>query len=292
MSSTKVLRRRIKSVSSTKQITKAMELVAAAKMKRIQSAATGARAYTETARTVLQHITHTSDSKNHPYFKAATSKTKLYVVFGSDRGLAGAFISGLQHALTTELKQDQANGILSEVIVYGKRVASYVAQLKNVELSAIYSGIADIPEASVFAPLVQHINEGAADSKYLEVVLIYTEFVSTVCQSVKVHKVLPISDLPAEPNSKTSVYTFEPSEEEVLTIAAQLYIQSQIMQARLDSAASEYAMRMLAMHNASQNATDLISEFRLELNATRQASITQEIAEISGGMAAITGANT
>lgn len=294
MSSTKALKYRIRSVSSTKQITKAMELVAASKLRRVQVAARNSRAYSELAYSLLSRVAGSAVVNAHFYFNPnGSAKRKLYVVFSSDRGLAGAFNSNLQHATLNAIRQDKALGIEAEVIVFGRRGASFFGRLSEAKLIAEYEKIADIPEPSVFAPLFGTIDKGIKDGYYSGVVLVYTEFKSALSQSVKILPILPIlpitplNDTGNSPISASVVFEFEPSPEVVLQKAAELYLESQIMQAKLDSAASEYAMRMVSMSSASRNAGDLIDNFQLELNASRQASITQEIAEITGGAAAL-----
>jgi F-type H+-transporting ATPase subunit gamma len=279
------LKRRIRSVKNAKQITKALEVVAASRMRKVQTAVANARIYGEVAASIIRRVAPSQEAKTHPYFKQARDSKKLFIVFTSDRGQAGAFNSNILHAATTAMQEDNGS---SSVIVFGKKGARFFSHLAGINLLGTYQDVADAPETNVFAPVLDTIEKGFEAGDFSSVVLIYTEFISALSQKVRLSPLLPISlpeDAPEEENH--IVYEFEPNLETVLEEALRLYFESQLMQARIESAASEHAMRMVAMGNANRNAGDLIDNITLELNATRQASITQQIAEITGGAAAI-----
>jgi F-type H+-transporting ATPase subunit gamma len=279
------LKRRIRSVKNAKQITKALEVVAASRMRRVQAAVERSRTFGNIAASIIRRVAPSQEAQQHPYFKAASNDKKLYIVFTSDRGQAGAFNSNILHASTKAMEADNNN---SSVIVFGKKGARFFSHLAGINLLGTYQDIADIPESNIFAPVLETIEKGFNAGDFSSVVLVYTEFVSALAQKVKLNPLLPITlpeDAPEEENK--IVYEFEPNLEAVLEEALRLYFESQLMQARIESAASEHAMRMVAMGNANRNAGDLIDGLTLELNATRQAAITQEIAEITGGAAAI-----
>jgi F-type H+-transporting ATPase subunit gamma len=279
------LKRRIRSVKNAKQITKALEVVAASRMRRVQAAVERSRTFGNIAASIIRRVAPSQEAQQHPYFKAASNDKKLYIVFTSDRGQAGAFNSNILHASTKAMEADNNN---SSVIVFGKKGARFFSHLAGINLLGTYQDIADIPESNIFAPVLETIEKGFNAGDFSSVVLVYTEFVSALAQKVKLSPLLPITlpeDTPEEENK--IVYEFEPNLEAVLEEALRLYFESQLMQARIESAASEHAMRMVAMGNANRNAGDLIDGLTLELNATRQAAITQEIAEITGGAAAI-----
>jgi F-type H+-transporting ATPase subunit gamma len=279
------LKRRIRSVKNAKQITKALEVVAASRMRRIQAAVANARSFGNIAASIIRRVAPSQEAQQHPYFKAASNDKKLYIVFTSDRGQAGAFNSNILHAATQAMEADN-NG--SSVIVFGKKGARFFSHVAGINLLGTYQDVADIPESNIFAPVLETIEKGFNTGDFSSVVLVYTEFISALSQKVKLSPLLPITlpeDAPEEENK--IVYEFEPNLEAVLEEALRLYFESQLMQARIESAVSEHAMRMVAMGNANRNAGDLIEGLTLELNATRQAAITQEIAEITGGAAAI-----
>lgn len=291
MSNTKALKHRVRSVSSTKQITKAMELVAASKLRRVQDRARASRAYSQLAYSMLHKLAHTTELQNHPYFVTSPKiNSKLFIVFSSDRGLAGAFNSNIQLSTLRAIETDKVkySGINIDVVVFGRRGGRFFAKTNGLNLKAVYDGLDDVPAPSVFAPVYELINKGVKDGTYQAVSIIYTEFISSLSQQVKLLDILPIISIAStELSTGAPVYELEPMAELVVDKAAELYLDSQIVQAKADSAASEYAMRMVAMSSASKNAGDLIDNLTLELNATRQAAITQEIAEITGGVEAM-----
>jgi F-type H+-transporting ATPase subunit gamma len=251
----------------------------------MQSAVAHARAYGQVAASIIRRVAPSQEAQTHPYFKQARDSKKLYIVFTSDRGQAGAFNSNVLHATTSAMQENDGG---SSVIVFGKKGARFFSHLSGINLLGAYQDIADTPESNIFAPVLETLENGFEAGDFSSVELVYTEFISALSQKVKVSQLLPISlpeDAPEEENH--TVYEFEPNLEAVLEEALRLYFESQLMQARIESAASEHAMRMVAMGNANRNAGDLIDTLTLELNATRQAAITQEIAEITGGAAAI-----
>jgi F-type H+-transporting ATPase subunit gamma len=284
MAQTQVLNRRIRSVKNAKQITKALEVVAAARMRRVQAAVANARVYGNVAASIIRRVAPSQEAQQHPYFKSANNSKKLYIIFTSDRGQAGAFNSNIFHAVTNDMEENDS----SSVIVFGKKGARFFSHIAGINLLGTYQDVADIPTTNIFAPVLETIEKGFESGDFSSVVLVYTEFISALSQKIKLSPLLPIT-LPedAEPEESKIVYEFEPTLESVLEAALRLYFESQLMQARIESAASEHAMRMVAMGNANRNAGDLIDTLTLELNATRQAAITQEIAEITGGAAAI-----
>jgi F-type H+-transporting ATPase subunit gamma len=268
------LKRRIRSVKNAKQITKALEVVAAARMRRVKSAVDNARAYAAAAAFIIKRVAPSQEALTHAYFKQPANNKKLFIVFTSDRGQAGAFNSNILHAVSKAIEEDRGG---SSVIVFGKKGARFFSH---------------IPDTNVFASVLDTIEKGMENGDFSSVVLVYTEFISALSQKVKLSQLLPVA-LPetaeqTEPEKEDhTVYEFEPNLEVVLEEALRLYFESQLMQARIESAASEHAMRMVAMGNANKNASELIDTITLELNATRQAGITQQIAEITGGAAAI-----
>jgi F-type H+-transporting ATPase subunit gamma len=288
MANTQVLQRRIRSVKNTRQITKAMEMVAASKLRRMGQAVEHSRSYNDITASIVRRLANNQEVKYHPYFTPAKTKNKLYVVFTSDRGLVGALNTNVLNEALRSFTADQQTGTRSSVIVIGRKGARFFARLKDLNILGEYEGITDQPDLNDFASLLDTIDKGLREGSFSSVDFIYTAFRSTLVQQVQKDQILPISlaeDKESPPDNK--VYELEPSVEAVLDKALRLYIESQLVHARVETAVSEYAMQMMAMSNASRNAGDLIDNLTLELNATRQAAITQEIAEITGGAAAI-----
>jgi F-type H+-transporting ATPase subunit gamma len=290
MAQTQLLKRRIRSVSNTKQITKAMELVAAAKMRRVQEAAQKSRIYSDAAIGILHRLTASPEAATHPYFNPPVSKNKLYITFNSDGGLAGAYNTNVFNAAARAIAEDNEAGISSMVIAFGRKGASHFSRGANVELIGEYEGIADDPDINVFAPVMDTIFEGIDTGRFGSVVLIFTESISTMVQRVRTLQLVPVeaaNQTDEKENLPKVVYEFEPDAGEVLNDSLKLYFESALRRARVEAAASEHAMRMMSMSNANRNAGELIDGLTLELNATRQAAITQEMAEIIAGANAV-----
>jgi len=289
MAQTKVIQRRIRSVKNAKQITKALEVVAASRMRRVVEAVERSRTYGNLAAEIMSRIAPSPEAKAHPFFAAAAdNKPTLYIAITSDRGQAGAFNSNVFNLTLASIKVEK---IRPQVVVFGRKGARHFARGTNIELLGDYEGVADDPDVNVFAPVLETIADGIAAGRFGSVVLIYTEPISTMTQHVRTLQLIPIA--PPRPSNEPEnqpdkvVFEFEPDSETVLESALRLYFESSLRRARIDAAAAEHAMRMISMNNANRNAAELIDILTLELNATRQAAITQEMAEIIGGANAI-----
>jgi F-type H+-transporting ATPase subunit gamma len=288
MAQTKTLQRRIRSVKNAGQITKALEVVAASRMRRISEYVLKSRMYAELAASIMRRIAPSEEAKLNPCFRTNDAKTKLYVVFNSDRGQAGAFNSNIFNAVNNAILEDRQKGLSAAVVVFGRKGTHHFARINDIELVGAYEDVPDMPEANYFASVLELMQHGFRDGKYAGVDLFYTEFRSSLNQQATRVQLLPISPevieaATPEEDTKHAVFEFEPDIEAVLEEGLRLYFESKIMQARIESATSEYAMRMVAMGNANRNASDLVESLTLEMNSLRQAAITQEIAEITGG---------
>ena len=287
MPSTQALKGRIRTVKSTKQITKAMQLVAASKMRRAQEATKASAPYTDAARKLLANLSGHSSVKGHPLFAQRPVKARLIIVIASDRGLAGAFNSNLTRLYAQELISDDKNGIKSSTITIGRKGAQFVARLKDTTVLGSYQDLPDRPDSAALHAILDTARQQFVAEEIDAVDIIYTDYVSSVVQKAIVQRVLPAGADINEATSATQDVTYEPSTEEVLDGVAYRLVSAQLYQALLDSRASEYSMRMMAMKNATDNATDLIDDLTLEMNKARQSAITQELAEISGGVEAM-----
>jgi F-type H+-transporting ATPase subunit gamma len=288
MPNTQALKGRIRSVKSTKQITKAMQLVAASKMRRAQESTKASAPYTDAARQLLANLSAHSSVKTHPLFVQRAVKKRLLIVIASDRGLAGAFNSNLTRLYAQELQSDDKQGIKNATITVGRKAAQFVARLKDTVVLGSYEELPDRPDGIALNAILDTAKEQFISGAVDAVDLVYTDYVNSVTQRAIVQRVLPAGtgdDLPAE--TAHNDVTYEPSAEEVLDGVASRLVGAQLYQALLDSRASEYSMRMMAMKNATDNATELIDDLTLEMNKVRQSAITQELAEISGGVEAL-----
>jgi len=288
VASTQALKGRIRSVSKTKQITSAMELVAASRMRKAQEATKASAPYSTAARELLSALASHTSVKRHPLFEKRKVKTRLLIVIASDSGLAGAFNSNLNRLYAQQLMSDDAAGVKNATITVGRKAAQFVARLKDTEVIGSYQGLPDRPDGNELRAILDTVKNLFTDGKVDAVDVIYTQYINAVKQEASVMRVLPAGDgLSDAPQGGVQDVTYEPSTEEVLDGVAYRLVTAQLYQALLDSRASEYSMRMLAMKNATDNATDLIDDLTLEMNKARQAAITQEISEISGGVEAL-----
>jgi len=297
MANTQALKRRIGSVKNTKQITKAMELVAASKMRKAQQAALKTRAYRNTAREILARLQSLNKASKSPYFDARPINTKLYIVISSDRGLAGAYNSNILRLFNKKLTEDQENNIESKAIIIGKTASNFAAKIDSLDLVGVYTDFKDDPSQKDIQPILSSAQEMFNSKQVDEVVTIYTDYKSSISQVASTQQLLPAAIRDSQTHEiieETGKYVsdindvkFEPSPEVVLEKIVPKLIEAQLMQSVLEAIASEHSMRMMAMKNASDNASDLIDDLTLAFNSARQAAITQELAEITGGAAAV-----
>ena len=291
MASTITLKRQITSIKGTRQITKAMELVSASKLRRAQEYAARSREYRDMAYDLLKKLNVMNEVEQTHMFQKRTVKTRLYIVVTSNTGLAGAYNANVLKMLVQAVKRDEAAKVKSSVITIGSKGAQFARRLGEIDLLAVYPPFGDQPSANDVQPILDTVIKQYKDETVDEVNILYTKFISTVAQEATTQQLLPAPP-PESANEKTEeslVGNFEPDVETVVEQTVTRLIEAQIWQDVLESLASEHAMRMLATKNATDNANDLIKDYTLELNTARQAAITQELAEISGGAEAMAG---
>ena len=287
MASTRQIKSRIRSVSSNKQITKAMELVAASKLRRAQDSAVATATYASTARQILTQLGKLTDVQKTNFFASQPVKTRLVVLITSDRGLAGAYNTNAIKQLLLILADDKKTGNKTKVLCVGRRGAQFVSRLKDVEVIGVYQDIPEHLTAADIRPILVAAVDQYIDEKVEAVDIVLTKFVNSFIQTAVTTPLLPARFEAEEVSSNLEQATFEPSIEVVLEGAVIRLLESQLYQALLDSKASELSMRRVAMKNATDNASDLIDDLTLEMNKVRQAGITQELSEISAGVEAM-----
>lgn len=312
MASTQQIKARIKTVKNTRQITKAMELVAASKMRRAQETTLASRDYTLTARQILTRLRELTDVTKHPLFKQRPLKNRILIVITSDRGLAGAYNSNVLRRLTTELKADKENGIVTSLILVGRQASRFVARIEGVSVIGSYDHMPEKPVIADLQSILDTVKQqfagqsaptdaeerenfevsGAQNTESVSALvdavdILYTDFRSSVLQEVAMTRLLPAAFVEAKGSSALGDAIFEPSPKAVLDQVADRLVDVQLWQAYLESQASEQSARMMAMKTASDNAGELIGDLTLAMNTARQAAITQELAEITGGAEAI-----
>lgn len=287
MASTRQLKGRIRSVKNTKQITKAMQMVAASKMRRAQDATKATSDYTVTANQILAYLASQGATKQHPLFEQREVKNRLVIVVSADKGLAGAYNANVMKAYLKTLRDDEKAGVHNRTIAVGRKAAQFVIRLKDVEVSGTYTDLPDNPEGSELYAILDTAIELFEQREVDAVDIIYTKFVSSMTQTAVTERVLPAGFTETEIAEYVRDATYEPSTEVVLQGVVKRLIGAELYQALLDARASEHSMRMLAMKNATDNASELVDDLTLEMNKARQAAITQELAEISGGAEAM-----
>ena len=292
---TRVYKRRIKSVTATKKITKAMEMIAASRVVKAQRKVAASTPYaTELTRAVT--AVGTGSNTKHPLTTQAETVTRSAVLLlTSDRGLAGAFNSNAIKAAELLTERLEAEGKEVDTYIVGRRgLAHYNFRERKVVES--WSGFTDEPTYAdakkVAGPLIEAIEKDTAEGGVDELHIVYTEFVSMMTQSAVDHRLLPLSLEEVAKEAKPQgeilpLYDFEPSAEDVLDALLPRYVESRIYNALLQSAASKHAATRRAMKSATDNAGDLITSLTRLANAARQAEITQEISEIVGGVNAL-----
>jgi F-type H+-transporting ATPase subunit gamma len=220
-------------------------------------------------------------------FEKRNVQNRLYILITSNSGLAGAYNANAIKQLTLAVAKDRDAKVASHVIAIGNRGAQFVRRVHDLDLQAAYPGFGDHPTANDIRPVLNTIVEQYKTGEVDEVVVLYTKFKSTVVQIASSLQLLPAQ--PVEADQTSTISNFEPDVETVIDQAATRLIEAQVWQSLLESIASEHAMRMVAMKSATDNAKDLIDDYTLELNTARQAAITQELAEITGGAEALNG---
>lgn len=288
MPSTRAIKTRIRSVKSTKQITKAMQLVAASKMRRAQEAEKASAPYTRMASEILTHLASQGETDRHPLFTAAEKiKSRLLIVIATDKGLAGAYDANVLKLYAKHLLDDDKEGIKNQTITVGRRANRFASRVKDVTVMAAYQDLPDDPTGGQLHAITDAAMDAFKAGEVDAVDIIYTEFISSVRQQAMIQRILPAGYEKVEVSENIREAEFEPSAEEVLEAVTYRLVEAQVYHALLTARASEYIMRMLAMKNATDNANDLIDDLTLAMNKARQGAITQELAEISGGAEAM-----
>jgi F-type H+-transporting ATPase subunit gamma len=296
------IKRRIKSVGNTKKITKAMELVSAAKMRKATANVLSSRNYSTLAWNLIRRLAGKTDSKLHPLLKSKKEVKKIgLLLITSNKGLCGGFNSHIINKAVNYVKKNSDQDVAVELIVLGKRGGKFMAK-RNYQIAADFEKLDIAPDAIGIRPIAKLLMEGFLSGQYDKVGVAYTDFISTLVQQPRVLEILPLDSEADEElgqvnkgegeNQKSAEldsteYLFEPSPEEVLRDLLPRLIETQIYQAILESDASEHSARMVAMRNATDAAKEMIDELTLVFNKARQAAITAELADISGGRAAV-----
>jgi F-type H+-transporting ATPase subunit gamma len=288
MASRQQIKRRIGSVKNTRQITRAMQLVAASKLRHAQEAVVKPRAYAELAREILTRLRQLSaDDSEFRLFTTRPVKHRLIIAITSDLGLAGAYDANVLRMMITEAQKDRENGVKTSVVAMGRKAAQSASRISDINVEAVYTKLPEKPTADDLRPILTSVVALYADEAVDQVDIIFTKFISSIRQEVQLQRVLPAGFEDAELDDELSRAEVEPNASALLQAAGLRLLEAQLYQAFLEASASEQSMRMLAMKNATDNASDIIDDLTLAYNNARQAAITQELAEIVGGAEAL-----
>mgnify|MGYP001611945701 FL=1 len=287
---TKLIRSRIRAVKNTRKITKAMELVAASKMKRATDAAINSRPYSFAAEEILERLKGKT-TVIHPLLREPEAvKNELLIVITSDRGLCGGLNANIIREALAYLTQQKERGVMVRVVTVGKKGRAPLAK-SGAEIIADFTEITQVVDFLKIRPVAQIALEEFKSARVDTVTALYTEFQSALIQRSVKRTILPLSQLVPETSNKKQgapvEYIFEPSPEIVYTQMLPRFLETQVYQAILEAVASEHSARMLAMRNATEAADEISADLTLTYNQARQAGITQELAEIAGGAAAL-----
>jgi len=283
----KEIRTQIASIKNTQKITRAMEMVAASKMRKTQDRMQATRPYSKRIAQIIRHLAHANPEYQHPFLMDREVKTVGLIVISSDRGLCGGLNSNLFRLVIKQLKQWEADEIEQQLCAVGQKGVSFFSGI-GAKVAAQVSKLGDAPRATdiigVIKVMLDAFEKGEIDALYI----VHNEFVNTMTQQPKLNMLLPIKAEELEEAVEGHWdYIYEPDAREVLDDLLARYIESIVYQGLVENNACEQAARMVAMKSASDNAGQLIDELQLIYNKARQAAITQELSEIVAGAAAV-----
>ena len=282
----KEIRNQIKSIKNTQKITRAMEMVAASKMRKTQERMRAARPYAEKIRTVIGHLHHAHPEYKHPWLVEREPRRVGFILITSDRGLCGALNTNTLKLAVGEMAKWQQRGIEADVCSIGNKGIGFMRRIGAHIVSEV-SGLGDTPRVEDLIGAVKVMTDAYGDEKLDRIYLVYNNFENTMTQCPVLEQLLPLEGKDSERLKHHWDYIYEPDAREILDGLLMRYLEMRVYHAVVENVASEQASRMVAMKSASDNAGKLIDELTLRYNKARQAAITQEISEIVGGAAAV-----
>lgn len=292
MAAGKEIRGKIKSVENTKKITKAMEMVAASKMRKAQERMRSARPYSEKVRTIAANLGKANPEYTHAFMRQNDVKATGFIVVSTDKGLCGGLNTNVLRAVTTQLREQQAQGISAQTVAIGNKGLGFLNRIGAQVVSHV-TQLGDTPHLERLIGPVKVLLDQYAEGKLSAVYLCYTKFINTMRQEPVVEQLLPLSAAKMQAESKAAGgdhgwdYIYEPDARTVIDDLLLRYVEALVYQAVAENMASEQSARMVAMKAATDNAGNLIGELKLVYNKTRQAAITKELSEIVSGAAAV-----
>ena len=293
MAAGKEIRGKIKSVENTKKITKAMEMVAASKMRKAQDRMRAARPYSDKVRNIASNLGKANPEYTHAFMKTNDVKAAGVIVVSTDKGLCGGLNTNVLRAVTSKLRELQGEGVSVQTVAIGNKGLGFLNRIGAQVVSHV-TQLGDTPHLERLIGPVKVLLDQYAEGKLSAVYLSYTKFINTMRQEPVVEQLLPLSAAKMEADSKASGtnehgwdYIYEPDAKTVIDELLLRYVEALVYQAVAENMASEQSARMVAMKAATDNAGNLIGELKLVYNKTRQAAITKELSEIVSGAAAV-----
>ena len=287
MAGAKEIRSKISSIKNTQKITKAMEMVAASKMRKAQDRMRAARPYAEKIRNVLAHLAQAHSEYKHSYLSEREEVKRVgYVVVSSDRGLCGGLNTNMFKAAIVQMAEWDAKGVEVDVCAIGKKSIGFFSRFKANVISEA-SQLGDSPSLDDLIGAVKVMLDAYDEGKIDRLYLVYNEFVNTMTQASRVNQLIPASGVVDEELTHHWDYIYEPDSKPVIDGLMLRFIESQVYSGVVENIASEMSARMMAMKSATDNAGDIIKELQTIYNKARQGAITQEISEIVSGAAAV-----
>ncbi|MCF6300118.1 MAG: F0F1 ATP synthase subunit gamma [Proteobacteria bacterium] len=277
---------KIKSVTSTRKVTTALEMVSASKIRKAQDQMHASRPYTRKIKQMIGHLAKATPEYKHPFMHFREGQKVGYIIFSTDRGLCGGLNSGLFKQCVKHMREWETKGSSIDIVTVGNK-ASAMFKNTSVNLRANISSLGDRPELAKLIGVVKVMLDAYEAGEINHLYLVYNDFINTMTQQPTIDQLLPLPISDEEGIANNWDYLYEPEAKDVLDHLMTRYIESLVYQGVLENLASEHAARMVAMKSASDNASDLIKELQLIYNKARQAAITQEISEIVSGAAAV-----
>ena len=286
MASGKEIRTKIASVKSTEKITKAMQMVAASKLRRTQQRMAAARPYAERIKTVIGHLAEANPDYRHPYLDTREVKRVGYIVISTDKGLCGGVNVNTFREVIRDLRKWQEKGVEADLCLIGAKGVAYFRRLK-VNIVAATSNLGEMPKLQDLVGAIVAMTDAYRQGKIDRLFFVHSVFVNTMSQTPEISTLLPVEAIDKEALQTHWDYIYEPDAAALLDDVLDRYIESQVFRGAIENVACEMASKMVAMKAATDNAGKFIEGLQLQYNKARQAAITREIAEIVGGAAAV-----
>jgi F-type H+-transporting ATPase subunit gamma len=286
MAAGKEIRGKIKSVENTKKITKAMEMVAASKMRKAQERMRAARPYSDKIRNIAANLSHANPEYTHAFMQTNESAVTGFIVVTTDKGLCGGMNTNILRAVTGKLKEAQAAGKKAQAVAIGNKGLGFLNRV-GAQVVSHATQLGDKPHLEKLIGPVKVMLDAYSEGKVSAVYLCYTKFINTMRQEPVIEQLLPLKDMQADKTAYSWDYIYEPDAQSVIDDLLVRYTEALVYQAVAENMASEQSARMVAMKAATDNAGSVIGELKLVYNKTRQAAITKELSEIVAGAAAV-----